>query len=220
MSLGSQVRKYRLQLGWTLEDLESRSGVGRGTINALENRGSKKSTYASDLASAFGLTLEQLLDESRNWLDEIEKKKSNAESSYEYAGRVPKAILLPVAGIAQLGENGWYDEIEANGTEGYVEHHSRDADAYALRVRGDSMYPAIRNGWYVVAEPNGALAPGEYAAVALADGRKMVKELLFESENEITLQSVNGGQRISVARTDIVSIHPVAAVVSPSKHRE
>jgi len=176
---------------------------------------------AKAYAKGFKISLAEI---SQRLADEVgaaaKLQQAPGAAGYEYAGRVPKAILLPVAGIAQLGENGWYDEIEANGTEGYVEHHSRDADAYALRVRGDSMYPAIRNGWYVVAEPNGALAPGEYAAVALADGRKMVKELLFESENEITLQSVNGGQRISVARTDIVSIHPVAAVVSPSKHRE
>ena len=64
MSLGSQVRKHRKLRGWTLEELEKRSGVSRGTISALENRDSSKSQYATDLAAAFGLTVQQLLEET------------------------------------------------------------------------------------------------------------------------------------------------------------
>src|SRR5690606_15695783 len=50
--------------------------------------------------------------------------------------------------------------------------------AYALRVRGDSMHPAIRNGSFVVAEPGRACVPGEYVVLVLTTGQKMVKELV------------------------------------------
>lgn len=216
MSLGKQVKKYREQLGWTLEELESRSGVGRGTISALENRNSKKSGYAGDLAKAFGLTIEQLADESKNWLE----ISDIGSGQLEYVGPTKTPSLLPVAGIAQLGSNGWYDEIEANGTEGYVEHYTNDDQAYALRVRGDSMYPAIRNGWYVVVEPSMAVSGGIYAAIALTNGRKMVKEVLYETPQEYVLQSVNGGERLSISRDEIQTIHGVSAVVAPGKHKQ
>lgn len=71
MTLGSRVRFYRAHLGWTLEDLAERSGVDLGTISALENRNSKRSNYAQVLAEAFGLSIEQLQDGSRNWLAEV-----------------------------------------------------------------------------------------------------------------------------------------------------
>lgn len=138
----------------------------------------------------------------------------------EYLGRAPEASLIPVAGVAQLGENGWYSEITADGSHGYVEHHTKDPKAYVLRVRGDSMHPAIRNGWYVVVEPSMGLCGGIYVAVALKDGRKMVKELLFENQDEYALESVNGGVRLTIPKKEVLSIHGVAAVVAPGKHKD
>ena len=82
MSLGSQVRKYRQQLGWTLEELEKRSGVARGTISALEKRGSNRSEHTQQLAAAFGLTVEQLVDEETNWLDRGTMKVAEPMATY------------------------------------------------------------------------------------------------------------------------------------------
>lgn len=70
MALGARVRFYREYRRWTLEDLAERSGVDVGTISALENRNSKRSNFAQPLAGAFGLSIEQLIDDSRNWLSE------------------------------------------------------------------------------------------------------------------------------------------------------
>lgn len=64
MALGKQIRRYRAALGLTLEQLEARTGVGVGTIAALEGRDSERSKYAARLAAGLGLSLEQLLDEA------------------------------------------------------------------------------------------------------------------------------------------------------------
>lgn len=63
MALGANIRYEREKRDWTLEQLEERSGVGRGTISALENRDSSRSNFAAALAEAFGVDLEQLLTE-------------------------------------------------------------------------------------------------------------------------------------------------------------
>lgn len=68
MSLGKRIRFYREKARWRLEDLSARSGVDGGTINALEMRNSKRSNYTPAIAAAFGLTVEQLLDEARDWV--------------------------------------------------------------------------------------------------------------------------------------------------------
>lgn len=68
MALGARVRFYREYRKWTLEDLAEVSSVDVGTISALENRNSRRSNFAPALAKAFGLSVEQLIDDSRNWL--------------------------------------------------------------------------------------------------------------------------------------------------------
>lgn len=67
MALGKQIKKYREQHGWTLEQLSIRSLVDLGTISALENRDSKRSEKAPAIAKALGLSVEQLLDEETDW---------------------------------------------------------------------------------------------------------------------------------------------------------
>lgn len=67
MGVGKQIRKYRQQLGLTLEQLCQLSGVEPGTISALENRNSSRSAYLPALARALGLSLEQLADESKTY---------------------------------------------------------------------------------------------------------------------------------------------------------
>lgn len=69
MALGKQVRFYREKLGLTLDLLSERSGVDVGTISALEVRQSTRSKFAPAIAKAFGLSMEQLLDEGRDWLE-------------------------------------------------------------------------------------------------------------------------------------------------------
>ena len=67
MALGKQIRYYREARKLTLEALAEAAHVEIGTISALENRDSHRSKYTAALAGALGLTVEQLLDESRDW---------------------------------------------------------------------------------------------------------------------------------------------------------
>ncbi len=67
MALGKQIKHYREKLGWKLEQLSHESGVEIGTISALENRDSSRSKFGAPIAKAFGLTVEQLIDESTSY---------------------------------------------------------------------------------------------------------------------------------------------------------
>lgn len=121
-----------------------------------------------------------------------------------------------ILGTAQLGPDGYWDALAAS--DGYVDVPSSDPDAYALRVKGDSMTPAIRNNWVVWCEPNHALIPGEYVMVRRTNGECMVKELLYENELEVSLMAVNDGYgRLTIAREEIEQIHHVGGIVAPSK---
>lgn len=140
------------------------------------------------------------------------------------AGAVPRGRLVPVVGTARLGENGFYEEVSSvpGSGDGLVDAYSSDPNAYALRVKGDSMFPAIRDGWYVVVEPNSAPQPGDYVLVKLKSGQKMVKELLMQRPDSITVSSVNGDVRKTIDMSEIdthFGVQSVAAIVSPKKWR-
>lgn len=61
MTMGTKIRRLRLERKWTLEQLADRSGVDVGTISALELRASRRSQFASSLAAALGVSVEALL---------------------------------------------------------------------------------------------------------------------------------------------------------------
>jgi phage repressor protein C with HTH and peptisase S24 domain len=199
------------------------SKVGQSTISRiLGGEDSPTTRTLSKLAKALGVTVNDFFRDR----EKVPAAKAPApryplkdDPQPEYAGPVPPTRQVPVVGTAKLGENGWYDELSTvvGEGDGYVEVSTQDQNAYALTVRGDSMHPAIRDGWVVVVEPNNSVAAGEYVVIGLTDGRKMVKELLYERRDSVAVISVNGGERLTLDRGDIAFLHPVAAVFPPSR---
>lgn len=121
-----------------------------------------------------------------------------------------------IVGTAQLGPEGYWDALAV--ADGWLDVPSSDPDAYSLRVKGDSMAPAIRNGWVVWCEPNHALISGEYVMVRRTNGECMVKELLFANTEEISLMAVNAQYgRITIPREEVEQVHYVGGIVPPSK---
>ncbi len=137
----------------------------------------------------------------------------------EFAGMAKIARRVPVVGTAKMGDNGYFEDFSwvPGAGDGHIEIQTQDPNAYCLRVRGMSMHPAIRDGWYVLIEPNGQPREGEYVLLKLRNGKKMVKELLFRRPGSIQVMSVNGEERFTVELEDLEDMQPVGAVVSPSK---
>ncbi len=142
------------------------------------------------------------------------------QDALESLGLVKQRLVqAPIVGTASLGFDGFWSELEypVGHGDGHVMHPSEDRNAYALMVKGDSMYPAIRSGFIVIVEPNTAPVVGEFVVVKLKDGRSTVKELLWQRGEEYTLQAVNGQARMTVRAQDIEFVHYVAAIVPPSR---
>jgi phage repressor protein C with HTH and peptisase S24 domain len=137
-----------------------------------------------------------------------------------YAGKRSGVRAIPVVGTARMGEHGFYEELSTipGAGDGHINIATEDPSAYGLRVRGNSMAPAIRDGWYVLVEPNASPAVGEYVLVKMRDGQRMVKELLYQRPGiSIEVLSVNNGERQTIYAEELEGLQAVAAVVSPSK---
>lgn len=141
------------------------------------------------------------------------KKVSEPLQTYFDNKHYPRVI-----GTARCGSDGYYMDLE--GGDGFIEFETRRG-AVAIRIKGHSMHPAIKEGWFVVIEPDCQAEPGEYVLVKFKDGKKMIKELMQIKPDGYLLLSVNGNERITALHDDLESdIQPIAAIVPPRKHRE
>lgn len=168
----------------------------------------------SNLAIVSGITGFNL-----NWLitgDHIEGSTLPAPGNVEPGPMLGEFSAVPVVGSAQLGDNGHWSELEypvGNG-DGYISYPTRDRNAYALRCVGDSMRPRIREGEFVIIEPNSEAVPGDEVLLKTLDGRVMIKTLLYQRDGKIHVMSVNEAhppQSFDLASID--KVHPVAAIV-------
>jgi phage repressor protein C with HTH and peptisase S24 domain len=88
MGLGRRIRHFREKAQLKLPQLAELSGVDVGTISALELRDSSRSQYFPMLARAFGMTVEELGDESFDPELLVEVDSNPKASSAKYVLRV------------------------------------------------------------------------------------------------------------------------------------
>ncbi len=220
MHIGRRLAAKLREHDWSEGELARRSGVSQPTIHRIITGESHDPRQANveKIAKALGVTAHWLRHGGPE--DHAVKERPSA---YEQNVKPGPDILTPfrpikIVGTAQMGSEGyWYALDEGDGT---VDVPSRDPGAYALRLRGDSMAPAIRSGWIAVCEPNHSWVPGEYVMIRLVDGESMVKELLYANDTEVSVMSVNDAfGRRTIPVEQIETIHYVGAILPPSKVR-
>lgn len=174
-------------------------------IRTGDTKNPRVSTLAK-IAEHFRVSLEAL----------TEINLRSAEFSIEPVPTATPFKQIPVVGHVKGGDGGYLEEMghPTGDGDGHVEYPARDRNAYALRVRGDSMRPRIRPGEFVIVEPNHTPHPGDDVVVSTTDGRRLLKEFLYERNGDITLGSINiQNGPLTIAKSDILSIHYVAAIV-------
>lgn len=192
--------------------IAERSGVSKATVSQWLKGNTREPNYKTlrAVCQYLGIDVEFVL-------------YGAAVKNQEAAAISRKRPRIPVVGTAQLGEEGYWCELgypEGHG-EAYIDAPVSTPKAYAVRVRGDSMSPAIRDGWYVVIAPDEACHPGEFVLVQTTDGRSIVKELLWQNVERTALMSVADGHgRLTLRAEEIDRIDPVGAIVPPSAAKE
>lgn len=165
---------------------------------------------AKNLEDKIGLTGGTLLMPARSAQDGLAPEINQGPSLINHFRRAP------VHGVAQLNQDGMWAELLS--TTGWVDVPTGDPTVYAIRVKGDALAPAIRNGWVVWCEPQHLLVPGEYVVVRRSGGETMIKELLYANDTEVSLMSVNDTYgRLTIPRDEIETIHYVGGIVPPSQ---
>jgi transcriptional regulator with XRE-family HTH domain len=128
-TLGKRIAIAREKLGLNQSELARQLDVTPQAVQKWEMDGSKPRDKAIDLLIlALGVSKQWLLlgDESASSLDVHLKPHQ-----------------IPIVGIAQLGDGGYWEEFEQ--PSGFIQWYSDDSQAYAVQGNGDSMYPRICN---------------------------------------------------------------------------
>ncbi|VEI69423.1 Peptidase S24-like [Serratia fonticola] len=109
------------------------------------------------------------------------------------------------------------DMVEYRG--GWLKIYSEDPNAYGLRVRGDSMWPRIQSGEFVLIEPGAKIHPGDEVFVRTSDGHNMIKVLNYTREGDYQFTSVNQDHRpITIEKHRVEKVEYVAGILKASRH--
>lgn len=130
--------------------------------------------------------------------------------------------LIPVAGRVQAGADGLLhiDDFPPEQPEGYMVWYTSCVEAYALRVRGESMSPRYLPGEFVGVDPCADVFPSDEVIVLLNDGRRMIKRLLWKRHEQVCFESVNKDfPNIVVDVEEIAGLHLVLGHIPKSAFR-
>ena len=190
--------------------LAHRTGVPQPTIFRIlsgESADPRTSTL-SPIAEYFNVSVEML--RSGNLQDFPLDKEPGTGLPIARAFR-----RLQVAGLIRAEPDSVSIEIRPTSPEAasFVDYPARDQRAYALMVRGDSLRPRVKSGEYVIVEPGYPASAGDDVIVVLHDGQKLLRELLYTRQDEMTLAQINGNRTpMSVSLTEIHAIHPITGI--------
>jgi phage repressor protein C with HTH and peptisase S24 domain len=210
-SIFNRIEEILKEKGISNNEFQAKIGIQSQHWNNWKNRGVPSKSIIQ-IAETLGLNLEWLAN------GKGKKYKGIGETNAHYTAELGEFTLTPIVGTAQLGDNGhWYalDYPTGHG-DGYIDYPSKDNNAYAIRCVGDSMRPRIKNGEFVIVEPNRPPTPGDEVLVKAHDGRVMVKVLLYTRDGLTYLQSINESHpSISIPTPDIEKMHYIAAIAKP-----
>jgi phage repressor protein C with HTH and peptisase S24 domain len=181
--------------------------------NAIDNLAEKNDLTASGLARAAGLDATAFNKSKRvgpngkhRWpsTESIAKILAATGSTFDiFAGMaMPKGgrggggggRMIPLIGMAQAGNRGFFDDSGFPAGSGWDEIASpgvSDEHAYALKIKGDSMTPAYRDGTVIIVSPDSEVRKGDRVVVKTVKGEVMAKEVGKKSSKSIELKSLN-----------------------------
>ena len=106
----------------------------------------------------------------------------------------PVAEAVPLLGFAEAGAGGYFDDGGYPAGKGWDEipfPAVDDEHVYALKISGDSMHPAYRDGTVIIVSPSATIHRGDRVVVKTREGEVMAKELKRKTAKSLELKSLN-----------------------------
>ena len=205
--IGENIKRYRLQNGWTQQELGAKIGISKNAIGNYEKgfRSPKKDTMF-DLANAFNISIDDLFPPIQN---NSSSNVSQIQSIYDELNPPRQVKVLnyakmqlneqenEVSEAIQLYSYDYYDHPASAGTGQYLNdvrveriELPVDIDAdFVIPIKGDSMEPDYHDGDLVFIQTSVDLNDG-VIGVFNYDGDAYIKQLVID-EDQAYLHSLN-----------------------------
>lgn len=217
-TLADRINERMSELGMTQDELARKAGISQSAVHKLCSGKALQTRKLLQIAAA--------LKVQPQWLayglqpKELGMDETGYDNIVQGIRINPRTLAkIPVVGTAQLGDDGYWAEMDypTGHGDGFVEFYCRDNNAYAVRCRGSSMMPRIRDGEFVVLETKASPIPGDDVLVKHADGRVMVKRYLYERDGMIHLMSINEAfPPHAFPRSEVELFHKVCGIATNS----
>jgi len=225
MKFSEILRKRRRELGLTQQNIADIWGIKSVNVSAWENgKGMPEATRLPALAKRLRISLSELMGETPPPTD-AHRPDSNDGSADEVED-APEILgtprLIPVVGRVQAGPDGLLhvDDSPSDNLDGYMAWYTSCVEAYALRVRGESMSPRYLPGEFVGVDPCAEVLPSDEVIVLMHDGRRMIKRLLWVRDKQACFESVNKDfPNIVIDCEDILKMHLVLGHIPKAAFR-
>lgn len=109
-------------------------------------------------------------------------------------GKSAMPDTIPLLGLAQAGEDGFFDDAGLPIAEGWEQTDlPRPSESLlSLQINGDSMTPLYREGDRIIADLAATdLRKGDRAVIRTIGGETLAKEIASLSPTNVTLRSIN-----------------------------
>ena len=215
LTIHDRIQSKMAELGLKQADLMRVTGAGRATISSWVNGPSMpRGEYLLKVASVLNTSPEWLLKGGDA------QPVQSATSQLHMTKGGYRVRYVPIKGSAKMGHDGYFNHTDSFCTEdgdGYVPSISGSPNSYALRGTGGSMHPVIRDGWYVVCDPDTNAVAGEFVLVCINNERCIIKEYITQRDGLLHLLSVNSGERLTLELADVTAIVPIIEILPPSR---
>ena len=169
--------------GMSSSGLAKKAGLDPTTFNR-----SKRSSANGKLRWPSTESIAKILDATESSFEEFVSLVSGA------GARKQPVRLIPLIGLAQAGNEGFFDDAGFPAGAGWEEiafPDVGDPHAYALEISGESMMPVYRSGDQVIVSPSSSTRRNDRVVVRTMAGEVMCKVLARMTAKKVDLQSFN-----------------------------
>lgn len=177
MTMGERIKQLRRQKGLTQEELGKYIGVKKAAIMKYE-KGNVQNMKRSSIE-----TLSKLFDVTPSYLMCLEENENNNDNKLNYK-RIPVLGSIPAGVPIELIQDIIdYEDISEEMLKGGKEY-------FALKVKGDSMWPKYLDGDTIIILKQEDCESGQ-DAIVMVNGDDGTFKRVFKSDKGITLQPLN-----------------------------
>lgn len=211
MSVGTEIRRRRKAIKWTLEDLANRVDSDTGNLSRIETgKQGASEEMLRKISGALGCTVADLF--------------AAAEGATNVAPAPLGTRRIPLVSYVQAGH--MTEAVDAYAVGDAAEWMLTDLDlsasAFALRIKGDSMMPEFREGDTVIIDPAITPMPGDYVVAKNGDNEATFKKYRPRGLNERgdqVFELVPLNEDYPSMRSDITPIVIIGTMVEHRRYR-